>query len=363
MLDPTKQPIMHDTQAERQIIAAVLCNNDLLDNVGLSSDHFVDHVCKRIWLACENVLERGSRADEITAGALLGPVDRDEMANMLEERGDPSAIPSYVKLLKASRKRRELIAQGGGLPLAAADLSVDPDEIISALEERLYELRDPVSGRRCELAGDAAERVVDLALEAKRKGVPPGFPTHIPKLDAILNPMQKGQSITIGAGTSAGKTALGCDIAARNAERGVHVSFLSLEMNNDEIVRRLIARETGIAVADITIGNLSEDEIERVQAAAAKIKRQWPLRIEMLAHVTPGRLHRVFQSHIRRFKSEIFIVDYLQLVSGRGKDLNEQTSDVTRNLKLSAGDLDVVTIALSQLNRGFENRSEESQEG
>jgi replicative DNA helicase len=204
--------------------------------------------------------------------------------------------------------------------------------------------------------GEATSRVLKDALEAKRSGVVPGVRTEIPEIDKILASLKRGNLGIIAAATSHGKTALATHVAANLAKLGIGVSFFTLEMTADELGQRFLAHETGVAIKCITSGNLSQYEIELITDADARIQA-WPLKIEALSRLTVPHMERLVRQHIRKHKSQLVIVDYIGLMSGKGKDLYNQLCDITRNLKIAAGALGVPILALSQLNRANERRA------
>ena len=354
LFDPTKN-LASDPRPGREIVAAVICNNDLIDDMALSSDHFEDPTNKRIWLAIEGLHEGGKRVDEITLRSFLNDQENDALANMIEERGDQSAIPFYAEMLRAAHKRRHLTAIGIEMPVAASDQSVDPDNLIAAYQDRLDELRDPKSVARGWLAGEATNRVLQDALEAKRSGTAPGIRTGIASLDEILLPLKPGQSVTCAAGTSQGKTAFAVQVAANVAKRGTAVSFFTLEMTANELGQRFLAHETGVPVESITSGNLSEYEIRLLTDADERIQA-WPLKIEPRSRLTVPHIERLVRQHKRKYDTQLVIVDYLGLLNGKGKDFYQKTTDLTRDLKIAAGALNVPILTLAQLNRENERR-------
>src|SRR5262249_684020 len=162
--------------------------------------------------------------------------------------------------------------------------------------------------------------------EAKRLGVPPGVRTGIPPLDESLLPMREGQSITVAGATSMGKTSLATNIAANIARLGVSVSYFSLEMSAEELAARLLAAETGIPVGEIQSGRLSEDEIRQI-GDARRLIDTWPLHIEACSSLDAGQVLRRGKQHRRKYGTELLIIDYIQLMRGRGRSFYEQVSD------------------------------------
>lgn len=171
--------------------------------------------------------------------------------------------------------------------------------------------------------------------------------------------MREGQLIIYAGATSMGKTSLATNVSTNLAREGSAVSYFSLEMSGDELAARLIAGEAGVSVSDLTCGRLSEDELRRIREATQKID-SWPLYIEPSHALDTGQLIRRGRQHRRKFGTELIVVDYIQLMRGKGRSFYEQVSDITRGLKIAAGEIGVPIIALSQLNREVERRSNDT---
>ena len=341
---------------ERQVIAAVVRKNEIVDEFSLIGEYFTDANCRRIFEAAKICLERGEPIDEYALAPDLEPAVSSELMAMMEELGDSHIIATYAAGLHRDYLKRGARSIGASLT-AAMDSTQDPAEIIDAMQLRLDELQDRRSAGRTCRAGEAAARVEKAAIEAKRSGIPPGLKTEIPPLDEILLSMRAGQLLTWAGATSMGKTSLATNTAVNVAKTGTAVSYYSLEMSDEEIGYRLIAHETGIPVADMTTGRLSEDELQRIRKAAQAIAK-WPLHIEVTPGLDAGQLMRRGRQHRRKYGTGLVIVDYIQLMRGRGRSFYEQVSDITRSLKIAAGELGVPIIALSQLNREADRRAD-----
>jgi replicative DNA helicase len=340
---------------ERQVIAAVVRKNEIADKFRLIGDYFTDPSCRRIFEAGAIRLERGAPFDEHAIAPDLEPIVRSDLLAMMEElAGDFGLIGTYVSGLRAEYLKRGARAIGESLA-AATGSSEEPEAIIDAAQSRLDELQEGRGSARTCRAGDAAARVEKAAIEAKCCGVPPGIKTGIDALDEILQPMRGGQLIVVAGGTSSGKTSLATNIAMNVARMATPAALFTLEMSADDIGVRLLASETGISTADILSGRLSQDEQSRIREATEEVDA-WPLYIERCNALDAGQLLRGGRQLRRKYGVGLVIVDYLQLMRGRGRSFYEQVSEVTRGLKIASGELDLPIIALSQLNREMERR-------
>jgi replicative DNA helicase len=359
MRDPCANPFALDTYAQHQVIAALMRQNHLADELGIIGDHLPDPKCRRIIEVALQQHVRGEAFDEYTVAPHLEEEERAVLADALEEAGDLSLIPSYAGTLRDKYLLRSLNALGASTVAAVAGPGAKPEEIIDQVHARLDELQGAGARHRTCAAGEAVFKVEEKALEAKRRGVPPGLMTGIEPLEEILQPMREGQAIIVAAATSMGKTALATNIAANLARLGTSVSYFTLEMNADDLGARLLAAETGIPVGVILSGRLSEDEIGRIQTVRQAIT-SWPLHIEACASLDTGQFTRRGRRHRRRYGTELLIVDYIGLMRGKGRSFYEQVSDITRGIKIAAGEIRLPILALAQLNREPERRSDGS---
>jgi replicative DNA helicase len=356
MKDPCSGPLESDFYAQKQVISALMRQPQLADEIGIMGEHFPKPECRRIVEVALSQHTRGEAFDEHTVSPHLDESERAVLADAIEEAGDLSLIPSYAGMLKRKFLLRNLNAIGASTVAATAG-DEDPEDLIAGIHARLDKLQETGTRHKTSSAGEAAFRVEKKAIEAKRLGVAPGLPTGIAPLDEIHNPLRDGQNIVWAAATSMGKTALACNVAVNLAKLGLAVSYFTLEMSSDDLGARFLAGETGIAVRDIQDGRLSEDEVERLQAATRSMAG-WPLKIEAWASMTPGQLLRRGRQHKRKYGTRLIIVDYIGLMRGKGNNFYEQISDITRSLKVTAGELSLPVIGLCQLNREVEKRSD-----
>ena len=342
---------------ERQVIAAVVRKNEIADEFSLVGEYFTDAACRRIFEAASIRLERGELFDEYSLASDLEPAIRSHLMAMIEELpGDFGMIAPYAAGLRGGYLKRGARAVAESLA-AATNSTEEPEAIIDAAQARLDELQEGRGSARACRVGEAAFRVQKSALEAKCNGIPPGIASGILPLDELLQRLRGGQLIIGAGGTGSGKTSLATNIAANLARLGIAVSYFTLEMGAEDIAVRLIAGETGIPVGEILSGRLSQDEVSRIQQATQEIDG-WPLHIERCNVLDARQLMRRGRQLKRKHGIKLIVVDYLQLMRERGRSFYEQVSEVTRGLKIAAGELDLPVLALSQLSRETERRAD-----
>lgn len=202
-------------------------------------------------------------------------------------------------------------------------------------------------------------------IEDRNQGIAlPGIPCGFYDLDAMTNGFQRSDLIIVAARPSMGKTAFCLNLAHNIAalydinNKKIPVAFFSLEMSKEQLVQRLLASEAGIESNYLRSGRLSQTQWEPLSRAISKLS-EMPIFIDDTPNITVTQM----RSQARRLQAEqgtelgLIVIDYLQLMEGVGDNRVQELSKITRNLKGLARELSVPIIALSQLSRGVESRT------
>ncbi|MEO2069112.1 MAG: replicative DNA helicase [Desulfurobacteriaceae bacterium] len=237
----------------------------------------------------------------------------------------------------------------------------DPDALIDDVEKKVFSLSEeritntlvPVG----EIIPDIIRKIEELSM---RREMVTGLPSGFSELDKMTSGFHNSDLIILAARPSMGKTAFSLSIAYNVAvKENKVVAFFSLEMSKEQIVTRLISQDCGIPLYKIRSGWLKDEEIEKILISAEKI-REAPIYIDD----TPGISILEMRAKARRLQSErgldLIVVDYLQLMRGirRTESRQQEVSEISRSLKALAKELNVPVIALSQLSRQVEHRSD-----
>ncbi|SNR72363.1 replicative DNA helicase [Desulfurobacterium atlanticum] len=237
----------------------------------------------------------------------------------------------------------------------------DPDVLIDYMEKRVFAVSEerltnslvPIS----EIIPEVVKEMEELAV---RKSMVTGIPTGFTDLDQKTSGLHDSDLIIIAARPSMGKTAFALSLAYNIAvERGKSVAIFSLEMSKDQLVKRLAAQAAGVPLNKIRSGFLSPADLDKILEAYDSLKEA-PIYIDD----TPGISVLDLRAKARRLQSEngldLVIIDYLQLMRGIKKTENRQqeVSEISRSLKALAKELNIPVIALSQLSRQVEHRSD-----
>jgi len=377
----------HSTEAEQQLLGAILTNNDIYDRVAaiIGPQHFYDPVHARIFETAAARIAKNNLASPVTLKAFFEDDDG------LKELGGPAylarlagsaistyAVRDYANMIYDLAIRRELILLGKDISAKAAkvDIASEPKEQIVEAEQALYKLSEQgqsESGFQSFLK--AVTDAVNVANAAyARDGGLSGVSTGLTDMDKILGGLHRSDLLILAGRPSMGKTSLATNIAfniAKKYKRGkTHtgvegavnggvVGFFSLEMSAEQLAARILSEASEIPSQKIRAGDMEESEFRRFVEAAKQLE-SCPLYIDDTAALPISQLAARARRLKRTHGLDVLIIDYLQLVRGTGKNDNRvnEISEVSMGLKAIAKELDIPVIALSQLSRQVESRED-----
>ena len=258
---------------------------------------------------------------------------------------------------------RHLILAGEEIVRDAYDDKKPIDEILDTAEKKIFAVTSQTSNAELEAVQPILQRAFEnIQLAVDNRGKPTGVPSGFGNFDMCTNGLQRSDLILIAARPSMGKTAFALNIALNAAMRENVVAMFSLEMGKEQLGKRLLSMHSGIDSLKINTGNLKVDEIVNIGNAVEELAR-----LKFFIDDTPAMTVLELRSKARRLKTEkgldLILIDYLQLMQGRaskGGEFNRQQeiSEISRNLKALARELNVPVIALSQLSRNVELRAD-----
>ncbi|MFQ5513273.1 MAG: replicative DNA helicase [Myxococcota bacterium] len=364
--DPSPRAIPADHEAERAVLGAILLDHDSLfkieDKVAADSFDLPSH--RLLFQACQELAAKQQAITLITLRNYLEEQDLLEQVGgvpYLNELVDSTPTAAHVEhhadLVRDKALARRLIhscervaAQGyeGGIPVR---------ELIDEAEREILRIamgnaRVGFSGVRQELQG--AFEYIERVQSGDVTGCRVGFDA----LDRHLGGMQGGDLIIIAARPSMGKTALALNFASHHArDQNGCVAIFSLEMTKRQLIVRLLMSEAEVDFSRFREGVLGERDLRQLTRAASHLEER-RIFIDDSAVVTVSDISAKARRLHRDENLTMVIVDYIQLIQGRGRDerREQEVAEISRSLKLLAKELDVPVIALSQLNRGPETR-------
>ncbi|HSG09603.1 MAG TPA: replicative DNA helicase, partial [Longimicrobiales bacterium] len=329
---------------------------------------------RRLYRAMVRLYERGDVIDVITVSEELKKTAEmeasggfDYLAALVDAVPTAANLEYHAKIVRDKALLRRLVEQASQIIRDVYDQGErDVEELLDIAESRIFKVAE--SQRRAgfvwikEILWSAFERIEKLQESAGGiTGVPSGFPD----LDRMTTGFQKGDLVIVAARPSMGKTSWVLNVAA-NASIGQNVAsaIFSLEMSSEQLVQRLLCAEGRIDAQKLRKGRLSQEEHQRLAAAAGHLNTA-PIWIDD----SPGSTVLEIRAKARRLQAELrsdskdlglVVVDYLQLMSGglRSESRTQEVSEISRGLKALARELEVPVVALSQLSRGPEQRTD-----
>ncbi len=371
MTDPllSKTP-PHDIDAEESILSAIfISNSTLLDIVEiLSPDDFYKGAHKKIFRVIVEMFNNEEPSDLVTVATRLK--EKDELegiggAAYLASIADaaPVAVNAvhYAKIIKGKALLRKLITAASTIIEQCIKDKGDFQDIIDFAERSIFTIAESKSGTTFSTINDLINLNIDTLeyLQSKDGGLT-GLDTGYLKFNNITSGLQGSDLIILAARPSMGKTAFALNIARNIAlVENVPVAVFSLEMSCQQLSMRLLTAEARIDSNRLKTGFISQEDWQNVTDAAS-ILGEMPLFIDDTPNITAMEI----RAKARRLKKEhglgLIIIDYLQLMKPPFKtdrrDL--EIAEISRSLKALAKELDIPIMALSQLNRMLEQRSD-----
>ncbi len=361
-------------EAEQMVLGAILIENDSINKVieTLSSDDFYKDTHRKIFGVMLEMFESGEAIDIVTlTDALKGKARLDSvggaayLATLVSLVPTAANINAHARIVREKAVLRKLIHTSTDIITQSYEdgrSSLNIDELLDRAEKSIFEIsqnkiRDSFVPLR-EIVKNSFETIERLY---ERKEMVTGLPTGFVDLDKMTSGLQPSDLIIIAGRPSMGKTAFCLNIAAHAAvDHSKSVAVFSLEMAKEQLVIRMLCSEARVDAHRLRTGFLSEADWPKLTMAAGRLSEA-PIFIDDTAALSVLEM----RAKARRLKADhgldIIIVDYLQLMRGRGdSDSREQEiSAISRSLKALAKELQVPVIALSQLNRAVETRGKD----
>ncbi|MEI6462837.1 MAG: replicative DNA helicase [bacterium] len=355
--------------AEKSVLGSVLIDEEAIYKIVeiLKPENFYHPHNKEIFSAMLELFNTQKAIDILTLSDLLkknkmlskvgGMPYLTELAAVLPISAH---LEEYAHIVKETSIRRKLISLGAKFGESAYEEQKKLADVLNECESGIFEITEDNIKKDfvhvSKLLEEAYENVEDID---KSKDKVAGVKTGFTKLDNLIGGFQKSDLIILGARPSVGKTSLALDVARHAAVKGkANVGFFSLEMSNMQLMYRLLSMQTGANLWDLRMGHLTDKQFEVLPDALGILSES-----NLYIDDTPGASITEIRTKARRLKMEkgldIIFIDYLQLVTGNNKENRvQEVSDISRQLKNIARELDIPVIALSQLNRAVESRND-----
>lgn len=368
----------HNNEAEQSIIGALLVYPAVATVVrdeGLESEDFYYEVHRHIYDAMLDLLEANKPIEPQLLITRLN--DKNELnaaggADYILQLADAAvsgeSAKYYIDIIHSKSDQRKLINVTQQLAEKGFDEAEDVDTLLDEAEKNILEVTRVRRGlTNFRSGGEIANGVVDeLDTIRNSKLDITGIRTGFKDLDDVTNGLQRGDLIILAARPSVGKTAFALNIALNAAKRannqpGNTVAVFSLEMPGEQLLRRMLSSLSSVPGEKLRNGKLNDVEFAKV-TSMANVMKTYQLYID---DSPSSKIAEIF-SKCRKLKTEhgldLIVIDYLQLISGSSRrnadNRQQEVSDISRSLKALARELEVPVIALSQLSRSIESRSD-----
>jgi replicative DNA helicase len=365
-----ERTLPHSLDAEKSVLGAILIHNDAFNAAAelIDSRDFFRDAHRRIFDKMVQLSERSQPIDFVTLKEELA------RAGELEEVGGPAYITSladgvprstnvehYARIVKEKAVLRSLIFSAGRIITHAYEAEQDADLLLDEAEKAIFEIaEDRIREGFVPLRDLVQDSFATIERLQQHKGLVTGVPTGFVDLDEMTSGLQPSDLVIVAARPSMGKTSLVLNIAQHvGIHAGQTVGFFSLEMSKEQLFMRMLTAEARIDAHRFRSGFLNEKDYGKLSHALGTLAEA---RVYIDDSAAIGVLE--MRAKARRLLAEhglhLLIVDYIQLMQGRGRFENRQQelASISRSLKGLAKELNVPIVALSQLSRAPESRSD-----
>jgi replicative DNA helicase len=360
----------HNLEAEKCVIGAILINNQAFNQAAevIDAEDFFRDAHRRLFEKMVALTDRSEPVDLVTLTDELG------RSGELEDVGGPAYIASltdgvprsanveyYARIVKEKSTLRRLIQSATDVLGRAYDAEEDADDLLDAAERSIFQIAE----HRLRSGFVPLGQLVDSGYQLietlqHQKGLVTGVPTGFADLDEMTSGLQNSDLIIVAARPSMGKTSLVLNMALHcGVEAGRTVGIFSLEMSKEQLFVRMLTSEARVDAHRFRGGFLGEQDYARLVQAFGRLHDA-----KVFIDDTPAIGILEMRAKSRRLKLEhgldLLIVDYLQLMQGRGRFENRQQelAAISRSLKILAKELNIPIVALSQLSRAPESRGD-----
>lgn len=360
-----------DLDAERAVLGSMMVRKEAIMEVSeiLTSADFYQPAHETIYDVIIDLSGRGEPADPITVAGELqrrGELQRIGGAPYLQTLTSVVLTAAnaayYARQVRERSIMRRLVSAGTRIvQLGYSEEAADVDEIVDEAQAEVFAIAEKRNREDYVRFADISESILEELEEIEtRKGEFTGVPTGFADLDRLTQGLHPGQMIIIAARPAMGKSTLALDFCRAAAlHHDVTAAIFSLEMSRSEISMRLLSAESDVFLSKMRSGDMTPTDWTRVSGSLAEISDR-PLYIDDSPNLTMMEI----RAKCRRLKQQhnlgLVVVDYLQLMTSgkRVESRQQEVSEFSRQLKLLAKELEIPVIAVAQLNRGPESRTD-----
>jgi replicative DNA helicase len=359
----------HNLDAEKSVLGAILINNHAFNQAAevIDAGDFFRDAHRRIFEKIVSLTDRSQPVDLVT---LTDELDR---SGELEEAGGPAYIAGltdgvprsanveyYARIVKEKSTLRRLITSANEVLAKAYDAEADADTQLDEAERSIFQIAEG----RMRSGFVPLGQLVDSSYQtleklSEQRGLVTGVPSGFHDLDEMTSGFQPADLVIVASRPSMGKTSLVMNMALNAANQGKSVGVFSLEMSKEQLFLRILTSEARVDAHRFRGGYLGEDDYDRIAGALSRLHDT-----RVFIDDTPSIGVLEMRAKSRRLKLEhgldMLVIDYLQLMQGRGRfeSRQQELASISRSIKILAKELGIPILALSQLSRASESRTD-----
>ncbi len=359
-----------DLNAEQCVLGGMMLSKDAIADVveSLREADFYKPAHAGVYGAIIDLYSRGEPADAVTVAdhlAKQGELVRIGTASYLHTliASVPTAANAgyYARIVSEQAILRRLVEAGTRIAQMGYTAEGDVDNLVDNAQQQIYDVTSQRSADDYQpLSALMNGTLEEIEAIHNRDGEMVGVPTGFADLDSLTNGLHPGQMVIVAGRPAMGKSTLGLDFArSASIKNGLTSVIFSLEMARNEIVMRLLSAEAQIPLSNMRSGSMGEAEWTRLAMKMSQVSEA-PLFIDDSPNMTMMEIRAKCRRLKQRHDLRLVVLDYMQLMtSGRKVESRQQeVSEFSRQLKLLAKELELPVVALSQLNRGPEQRQD-----
>ena len=354
-------------EVEEAVLGGILLDPEAISRVcdHLLPEAFYISAHKVIYQAALKLYSQGKPTDLLSLIAWLSDHEqltsiggKSKLAQLVDRTVSAVNIDSLAALVMEKYLRRKLIQSGNEIVQLGYQTETELATVLDQAEQKVFSITQERPQQGLVALSDTLISTFE-DIENRHQGITlPGLPCGFYDLDAMTGGFQRSDLIIVAGRPSMGKTSYCLNIAYNvTALNKLPVAIFSLEMSKEQLVQRMLASEAGIESNRLRAGRISQNEWESLSRAIGMLSE-----MQIFIDDTPNITVTEMRSQARRLQAEqggigLILLDYLQLMEGSGDNRVQELSKITRSLKGLARELNVPIIALSQLSRGVEART------
>jgi replicative DNA helicase len=367
-MDAPLRSLPQNIEAEQCVIGSMILDKNSIGEATevLRSEDFYRENHKLIYSAIMELFQKDIPVDMITLIEHLRSTEKLEgsggityISELCNSIPSTANLHSYIEIVKNKAVLRRLIKSSNEIIDDSYSQQDDVSKVLDSAEKRIFDIAQNKSTSDFESLSTVLERgFSEIERLYNNKGEVTGVPSGFPELDEKTSGFQSGDMVLIAARPSMGKTTFALNLAEYAALRSAKsIVIFSLEMSKEQLAYKLLCSEANVDMLKLRTGNLEDSDWDNIARASGPLAEA-----KIYIDDTAGLSVMEMRSKCRRIKIEhgidMIVIDYLQLMSGSGESRQQEVSEISRSIKALAKEMQCPVIALSQLSRAPEQRTD-----